>query len=244
MSTAAMAAADPELASRVAQIAWPAAQLELDARGFAGIGLLLSRQECRELEALYSEPLFRSTVVMQQHGYGRGEYRYFADPLPPLVEGLRRELYPHLVPIANDWEQRLKTGRHFPASLGELRAQCRELGQQRPTPLLLRYGPDDYNCLHQDLYGELVFPLQLCVLLSEPGTEFEGGEFLMTEQRPRMQSRGEVVPLQQGGAVVFATRHRPVQGTRSSYRTNLKHGVSRIRSGKRLTLGIIFHDAT
>jgi len=244
MSAVAVAAAQPELASRVAQIAWREAQLELDARGFAGLGLLLSRRECTALEALYAEPLFRSTVIMQRHGFGSGEYKYFADPLPPLVQGLRQEIYPHLVPIANDWEQRLKTGRQFPDTLGELREQCRALGQQQPTPLLLRYGPDDYNCLHQDLYGELVFPLQLCVLLSEPGADFEGGEFLMNEQRPRMQSRGEVVPLVQGGAVVFATRHRPVQGVRGTYRTNLKHGVSRIRSGKRFTLGIIFHDAT
>jgi hypothetical protein len=239
-----LASEPPKPAGRAASIDWEDAARELDARGFFCARRLLSDGECDELAACYAdERLFRSTVVMSRHGFGRGEYRYFADPLPPLVAELRSELYPHLVPIANAWEQRLETGRVHPGTLRELREECRAGGQLRPTPLLLRYGPDDYNCLHQDLYGAVVFPLQVCVLLSAPGRDFEGGEFLINEQRPRMQSRCEVVPLDKGEAAIFATRYRRAQGTRGTYRLNLKHGVSRIRRGGRSTLGIIFHDA-
>ncbi len=181
---------------------------------------------------------------MSRHGFGRGEYRYFAYPLPAVIEGLRTALYPQLLPTAQRWSGQLAEDRHFPPQLAGFLADCHALGQRRPTPLLLRYGPGDYNCLHQDVYGERVFPLQVAILLSEPGTDFSGGEFVITEQRPRMQSRVSVVPLERGDGVVFAVRHRPVQGTRGTYRVNLRHGVSEIRSGARLTLGIIFHDAT
>ena len=190
------------------------------------------------------DPLFRSRVVMQRHGYGRGEYRYFSYPLPGIVAGLRTACYPRLAPIANRWNETMKIDVRFPAEHGEFIQRCHAAGQLRPTPLLLQYGADDYNCLHQDLYGEHVFPLQVAILLSEPGRDFAGGEFVLTEQRPRMQSRPQVVPLRQGDAVVFAVHHRPVQGTRGFYRVNMRHGVSRIRSGHRHTLGIIFHDAT
>jgi hypothetical protein len=181
---------------------------------------------------------------MSRHGFGQGEYRYFTYPLPPLVAQLRSSLYPHLAPIANEWSQRLAEDRRYPASLEAFLRSCHAAGQVKPTPLLLQYGPQDYNCLHQDLYGEWVFPLQLTVLLSQPGRDFTGGEFVLTEQRPRMQSRAEVVPLGQGDAVVFAVHHRPVRGTRGDYRVNLRHGVSRVRSGRRHTLGVIFHDAS
>ena len=188
--------------------------------------------------------MFRSRVVMARHGFGRGEYQYFALPLPETVAQLRAASYPQLVPIANAWAERLQQAREWPATLAALHEQCRALGQVRPTPLLLKYGPDDYNCMHQDLYGELVFPLQLAVLLSEPGEDFSGGEFILTEQRPRMQSRAEVVPLRRGTGVVFAVQQRPVSGVRGNYRVNMRHGVSRVRSGERFTLGVIFHDAT
>jgi hypothetical protein len=230
---------------RVMSSSWPAVRDELDARGFARLDSLLFEDECRELTALYGDAeRFRSSVVMAQHGFGRGEYRYFAEPLPEIVARLREELYSELAPIANAWAERLRQEQRFPATLAELRAECRAAGQVRPTPLLLRYGPNDYNCLHQDLYGAVTFPLQLTVLLSEPGKEFEGGEFVLTEQRPRMQSRVEVVPLRRGDAVIFAVRHRPVTGARGDYRVNLRHGVSRVRRGERFALGIIFHDST
>jgi len=226
-------------------IDWPAVGAQLDSRGCAVLPALLSADACRELAGLYDDDArFRSRVIMSRHGFGRGEYKYFSYPLPPLVAQLRASLYPHLAPIANEWSHRLGGDRRYPESLEAFLQGCHAAGQVKPTPLLLRYGPQDYNCLHQDLYGEWVFPLQLTVLLSQPGRDFTGGEFVLTEQRPRMQSRAEVVPLGQGDAVVFAVHHRPVQGTRGDYRVNLRHGVSRVRSGRRHTLGVIFHDAS
>jgi hypothetical protein len=205
---------------------------------------VLSPKECRALASLYErEDLFRSRIVMARHGFGRGEYQYFRYPLPDPVGGLRTAFYARLAPIANRWNGALRVEERYPAEHAEFLARCHQAGQRRPTPLLLRYQEGDYNCLHQDLYGEHVFPLQVAVLLSEPGTDFTGGEFVMTEQRPRMQSRAEVVLLRQGDAVVFTVRDRPIQGTRGIYRVNLRHGVSRIRSGLRHTVGIIFHDA-
>ena len=216
----------------------------LDARGNATIERLLAPGECDSLVALYPiDALFRSRVVMARHGYGRGEYRYFAYPLPARVAELRAALYLRLAPLANRWNEAMGVDIRYPAQHADYLARCHAAGQRRPTPLLLSYGVDDYNCLHQDLYGEHVFPLQVTILLSAPGSDFVGGEFVLTEQRPRMQSRAEVVPLRQGDAVIFAVRHRPVRGTRGNHRVNHRHGVSRIRSGHRHTLGIIFHDA-
>ncbi|MGH9888866.1 MAG: 2OG-Fe(II) oxygenase [bacterium] len=229
---------------RVAAIDWAAVANELDAQGCAPIERLLSPAECHALAALYDDDApFRSRVVMASHGFGRGEYKYFAYPLPALISGLRTRLYPHLAPIANRWSEALGQDVRYPDDHASFVARCHAAGQLRPTPLLLQYGEGDYNCLHQDLYGEQVFPLQVAVLLSQPGRDFGGGEFVLTEQRPRMQSRVEVVPLQQGDAVVFAVHHRPQQGSRGSYRVNLRHGVSRLRWGQRMTLGLIFHDA-
>jgi hypothetical protein len=223
---------------RVASIDWERLGVELDAQGCATVEHLLSVTECRELSGLYGEERrFRSRIVMARHGFGRGEYQYFAYPLPDTVAALRAAFYPQLAPIANRWSERMDFETRYPASHAEFLDRC------RPTPLLLQYGAGDYNCLHQDLYGEHVFPLQLAVLLSEPGKDFTGGEFVLTEQRPRMQSRPEVVPLRQGDGVIFAVHHRPVQGSRGVYRVNLRHGVSRVRSGHRHTLGVIFHDA-
>jgi uncharacterized protein len=233
------AVADP-----LAAIDWREIEASLDGRGYAVTPPLLSAAECSELAALYpKDDPFRSRVVMQRHAFGRGEYKYFRYPLPSAVEGLRRAIYPQLAPIANRWRGRLREEGRFPPSLGGYLAQCHAAGQERPTPLLLKYEADDYNCLHQDLYGDLVFPLQLTVLLSAPEDDFTGGEFLLVEQRPRAQSKGEVVPLKQGEAVIFAVHHRPVEGTRGAYRVTMRHGVSRLRSGQRYTLGIIFHDA-
>lgn len=216
----------------------------LNERGCALLPHLLSADECRALAALYAAPEgFRSRVVMERHGYGRGEYRYFAYPLPPSVAELRERFYAQLQPIANRWHAAMGLETRFPPSHAEFLQRCHAAGQTRPTPLLLQYGEGDYNCLHQDLYGEHVFPLQMAALLSEPGRDFEGGEFVLTEQRPRMQSRPEVVPLRQGDAVVFAVNQRPVTGTRGSYRVAMRHGVSRLRAGQRHTLGLIFHDA-
>jgi uncharacterized protein len=223
---------------------WSRVGAELDAAGAAVLPGLLHAQQCRALAQLYTDAaLFRSRIVMSRHGFGRGEYQYFRYPLPPLVAKLRTALYPYLAPIANRWNERMRDKVRYPSSHMEFIDRCHAAGQVRPTPLLLRYGAGDYNCLHQDLYGEHVFPLQITLLLSCPGKDFEGGEFVLTEQRPRMQSRAEVVPLRQGDAVVFAVHHRPVQGTRGVYRVNLRHGVSRVRRGQRSTLGIIFHDA-
>ena len=223
---------------------WTEIEATLDREGWAVLPGLLSPQSCAELAAAYdAPPAFRSTVTMARHGFGRGEYRYFAYPLPPLVSALRTALYPHLAGIANRWHARMGLERRFPDAHAEFLAQCHAGGQARPTPLLLRYGPGDYNCLHQDLYGEHVFPLQVAVLLSAPGNDFDGGELVLTEQRPRMQSRAAVVPLTQGDAVVFAVNQRPVRGSRGDYRVTMRHGVSTIRRGQRHTLGIIFHDA-
>ena len=219
-------------------------ETDLDGQGCALIEKLLSPEECRAFAALYPEErLFRSTVHMARHGFGKGEYRYFRYPLPDRLAELRATLYRRLAPIANRWNERMEIARRYPAEHADYLAECHAAGQLRPTPLLLRYGPGDYNCLHQDLYGDLVFPLQVAILLSEPGLDFEGGEFVLTEQRPRMQSRAEVVPLRSGDAVVFAVNQRPIAGSRGSYRVTMRHGVSRIRSGQRQTMGIIFHDA-
>ncbi|OOG52427.1 proline hydroxylase [Rhodanobacter sp. B05] len=224
---------------------WGRVAEDLDAHGYAMLEALLSPLECTALASQYEDDgRFRGRVVMGRHGFGRGEYRYFSYPLPELVVALRTAVYSRLVPIANRWNASMGMAVHYPATHADFIERCHAAGQQRPTPLLLQYGADDYNCLHQDLYGEHVFPLQMAVLLSEPGRDFHGGEFVLTEQRPRMQSRAEVVPLRQGDAVLFAVHQRPVQGTRGNYRVNLRHGVSRVRGGHRHTLGIIFHDAT
>lgn len=236
---------EPEpLRGRIGRLDWSGIGAALDARGYATTGPLLTPDECAALATLYGhDDGFRSRVIMQRHAFGSGEYKYFAYPLPDIVERLRHALYPHLAPTANRWRAALKEEGSLPDTLAAYLRRCHAAGQKRPTPLLLKYEPGDYNCLHQDLYGPLVFPLQLTMLLSAPGRDFDGGEFLLVEQRPRAQSKGEVVPLAQGEAVIFAVHHRPVQGTRGVYRVNLRHGVSRVRSGRRFTLGIIFHDA-
>ena len=232
-------------AARAGAIDWAATTEGLNAEGAAILPALLSTEECQALAGLYPDTAhFRSRVVMARHGFGQGEYQYFSYPLPPLVAGLRAALYPHLRPLANHWNQVMGVDVQYPAAHADFIARCHAAGQVRPTPLLLQYQAGDYNCLHQDLYGEHVFPLQVAILLSEPGRDFTGGEFVLTEQRPRMQSRAEVVPLRQGDAVVFAVHHRPVNGTRGPYRVNMRHGVSRLLSGVRHTAGIIFHDAT
>ena len=233
-----------DIAARVDAIDWAQAESELDTQGCAVLKSLLSPDECRALAALYPDDAhFRSRIVMGRHGFGRGEYKYFSYPLPDLIEGLRPALYARLQGIANRWNEAMGIDIRYPEGHDAFLKRCHAAGQARPTPLLLQYEAGDYNCLHQDLYGEHVFPLQLAILLSEPGRDFTGGEFVLTEQRPRMQSRAEVVPLMQGDAVAFAVHHRPVKGTRGAYRVNLRHGVSRVRSGHRHTLGVIFHDA-
>jgi len=240
---------DPAFASATAETAlgridWAVVEGELDRNGAAIVESLLDEADCRAVAALYDTAgHFRSKVVMSRHGFGRGEYQYFAYPLPPRIERLRTAIYPHLAGVANRWNQDLGMPVRFPPSHADYLGRCHAAGQTRPTPLLLRYGSGDYNCLHQDVYGEHVFPLQVAILLSQPGTDFTGGEFVLTEQRPRMQSRAEVVPLRQGDAVIFAVHHRPMRGSKGIYRVNLRHGVSRLRSGRRHTLGLIFHDA-
>jgi hypothetical protein len=233
-----------DIAARVDAIDWIKASHDLDAQGCAVLNGLLSPDECRALAAFYpDDALFRSRVVMGRHGFGRGEYKYFAYPLPELIARLRPALYTRLRDLANRWNEAMGIDIRYPPNHEEFLRRCHAAGQNRPTPLLLQYGPGDYNCLHQDLYGEHVFPLQVAILLSEPGRDFTGGEFVLTEQRPRMQSRAEVVPLAQGDAVAFAVHIRPTRGTRGFYRVNMRHGVSQIRSGHRHTLGVIFHDA-
>ena len=232
------------LARRTAAFDWPKIEASLDRQGYATLPGLLARPECEGLASLYRDDAhFRSRVVMERHAFGLGEYKYLRYPLPPLVEALRRACYPRLVPVANRWRGLLRDTGRFPANLDAYLRACHAAGQTKPTPLILKYESGGYNCLHQDLYGELVFPLQMTVLLSVPGTDFTGGEFLLVEQRPRAQSKGEVVPLGQGDAVVFAVNYRPAQGKRGAYRVKLRHGVSRVLSGKRYTLGVIFHDA-
>jgi uncharacterized protein len=229
---------------RVASLDWPRIEDELNSFGCATTAGLLDPQECDRLAQLYTQDdIFRSRVVMERHGFGRGEYKYFAYPLPDIVGALRGALYPHLVAVANRWNEALHIDVRYPSSHRDFIKRCHDAGQTRPTPLLLQYDAGDYNCLHQDLYGEHVFPIQAAILLSESGKDFTGGEFVMTEQRPRMQSRAEVVPLNKGDAVLFTVNSRPVQGTRGIYRVNLRHGVSRLRSGHRHTVGVIFHDA-
>jgi hypothetical protein len=223
---------------------WDRIGVELDTDGSSVVPAVLSREQCDDVAALYEdEAIFRSRVLMARHGYGKGEYKYFNYPLPEIVGRLRTAAWPKLAPIANRWNEAMRVDVRYPETHAEFIERCHDAGQSRPTPLVLNYGRGDYNCLHQDLYGEHVFPLQLAVLLSQPGEDFTGGEFVLTEQRPRMQSRPQVVPLGKGDAVIFAVHRRPVQGTRGYYRVNMRHGVSRILTGKRRTLGIIFHDA-
>ena len=240
----AAASAAAAVADRVAALDWAAMAADLDGHGCALTGPLLDAQECAALAAAYpSDDLFRSRVIMARHGFGRGEYKYFAYPLPETIAALRTALYPPLAEIANRWNEAMGIAVRYPREHAAFLTRCHKAGQGKPTPLLLQYGPGDYNCLHQDLYGEHVFPLQATLLLSQPSKDFAGGEFVLTEQRPRMQSRAEVVPLGQGEAVIFPVHHRPVAGTRGTYRVNMRHGVSRLHSGRRHTLGIIFHDA-
>jgi hypothetical protein len=228
----------------ISSLDWNGIAAELDANGSAVTPQLLDEAACARLRSLYDDDaLFRSRVVMARHGFGRGEYKYFSYPLPDVVSALRTALYPHLAVVANRWAERLRRPARYPGEHAAFVAECRAAGQARPTPLLLKYGPGDYNCLHQDLYGEQVFPLQAAFLLSRPGKDFTGGEFVLTEQRPRMQSRVQVASLEQGQAVIFAVNERPVQGTKGFYRSKMRHGVSRVRSGERFTMGIIFHDA-
>jgi hypothetical protein len=242
--TSVLARPDESIKSRVAGAAWDRIEGDLDAQGFAVIQGFLGAPDCRSLSALYpDDSRFRSRVVMARHGFGRGEYKYFAYPLPDLIVALRGLTYPHLSRVANKWNAEMGIETSYPAEHDDFLKRCHEAGQVRPTPLLLQYGPGDFNCLHQDLYGEHAFPLQMAILLSEPGQDFTGGEFVLTEQRPRMQSKAAVVPLRQGDAVIFAVHHRPVRGTRGFYRVNLRHGVSEVRSGRRHTVGVIFHDA-
>ena len=240
----ASASAAGSLATKIAALDWERLTADLDAHGCATTGPLLTSQQCAALAESYgADDHFRSRVIMARHGFGRGEYKYFAYPLPELVATLRAALYPPLADVANRWNEAMGISVRYPSDHTSYLARCHRAGQSKPTPLLLRYGAGDYNCLHQDLYGEHVFPLQATFLLSRPGEDFTGGEFALTEQRPRMQSRAEIVTLQQGEAVIFPVHHRPVQGTRGTYRVNMRHGVSRLRSGHRHTLGIIFHDA-
>jgi len=230
--------------ARVDAVDWVKLHADLDAEGWAVVPRLMTGAEANSIAGLYhQDQCFRSQVIMARHGFGRGEYKYFRYPLPPLIEALRTATYPHLVPIANRWHERTRNEVRFPQHHAAFLDRCHRAGQIRPTPLLLQYAPDDYNCLHRDLYGEHVFPMQIAILLDQPGEDFEGGEFVMTEQRPRMQTRAMVLPLEKGDAAVFAVNSRPMRGVRGDYQVKLNHGVSKLHSGKRHTLGIIFHDA-
>ena len=233
------------ITKRIGAVDWAAVATALNSQGWAVIPKLLAGAECDEIAGMYAggDEAFRSRIIMGRHGFGQGEYRYFAYPLPFLIQDLRTAIYPQLAPIANHWNERMGIDVRFPKTHAEFLERCHAAGQRRPTPLLLQYGPGDYNCLHQDLYGEHVFPLQVTALLSKPGEDFQGGEFVLTEQRPRMQSRAAVVPLSKGDVVAFAVNSRPHKGTRGDYRVALRHGVSQLREGRRHTLGIIFHDA-
>ena len=245
LSTISRVSAVTSAEARVAAYDWRVLAGELDNYGCAILPKLLSPEECRAIAGLYpDESHFRSHIHMARHGFGKGEYRYFKYPLPGLIGALRTALYPRLAGVANEWNARMGISERYPGDHASFLKQCHEAGQTRPTPLLLQYVPGDFNCLHQDLYGNLAFPIQVAILLSQPGEDFTGGEFVLTEQRPRMQSRAEVVPLRQGDGVAFAVHNRPVQGSKGNYRVNLRHGVSRVRSGMRHTVGIIFHDAT
>ena len=228
----------------MSNVAWEPVLAELDRSGSAVIERLLDPDTCDQVAGWYGEARrFRSRITMARHGFGRGEYQYFDYPLPEQVREVRNMLFPPLAEVANRWNEAMGIDVHYPDNLADFLKRCHEAGQTRATPLLLQYGPGDFNCLHQDIYGEHLFPLQVACLLSRPGDDFSGGEFVLTEQRPRMQSRAEVVPLRQGDAAVFPVRHRPVQGGRGTYRVTMRHGVSRVRAGQRHTLGIIFHDA-
>jgi hypothetical protein len=232
------------VARRIAGLDWPALEAALDEHGYANTPAILSAGECGALAALYADDRrFRSRIDMARYRFGVGEYKYFAEPLPPVVAALRSEVYRRLAPIANRWMEALRLPERYPDELAAYRACCAAAGQRRPTPLLLRYTAGGYNCLHQDLYGALAFPFQLTCVLSERGRDFEGGEILLVEQRPRAQSRGEAIALGRGEAVIFPNRHRPVAGTRGTYRATVRHGVSRLRAGERMSLGVIFHDA-
>jgi uncharacterized protein len=232
------------VSARAEALDWPRIEAELDAFGVGLTGQILQEGECAALATLYADAgRFRSRIVMARHGFGKGEYQYFAHPLPNIIASLRAAVYKKLAPIANRWNGMLGIGQRYPAKLEEFLALCHANSQSRPTPLLLKYGVGDYNCLHQDLYGDLFFPFQMVILLSEPSRDFTGGEFTLVEQRPRMQSRPEVVPLRQGEAAIFPVQHRPMQGARGPYRVTMRHGVSRLRSGARYTAGVIFHDA-
>ncbi|MBV8192195.1 MAG: 2OG-Fe(II) oxygenase [Alphaproteobacteria bacterium] len=233
------------LQARVGAVDWPRVHADLDVQGWAIAAKLLTDSEADSIAGLYhQEQGFRSQVIMGRHGFGRGEYKYFSYPLPSLIQALRTAAYPHLAPIANRWHERMGNAVRFPADHAAFLERCHRAGQTRPTPLLLEYGPDDYNCLHRDLYGEHVFPMQIAILLNRPGEDFEGGEFVMTEQRPRMQTRAMVLPLGKGDAAIFAVNSRPMKGVRGDYQVKLNHGVSKLYSGRRHTLGVIFHDAT
>jgi uncharacterized protein len=232
------------LRQRIDGLAWSQIGADLDARGFSAVGKVLTAVECDRLAKLYAnDSAFRSHIIMARHGFGRGEYKYFNYPLPESVGEIREAVYPHIAPIANRWAELMNVPQRFPDDLAGMLKRCHDAGQIRPTPLLLKYEAEDYNCLHQDLYGDHVFPMQLVLCLSEPGIDFEGGEFVVVEQRPRMQSKAEIVPLRKGEGAIFAVSHRPHKGSKGYYRVNLKHGVSRVRSGHRQTCGIIFHDA-
>jgi hypothetical protein len=234
----------PEIAGRIAQLDWPEIQQSLEADGFATLAPILSPQECAELTAMYEvRERFRSRIEMARFRFGLGEYKYFAMPLPPIVAELRASLYPRVVPVANDWMKAMRMGVSFPETLDDFVERCHRSGQTKPTPLLLRYEAGGYNCMHQDLYGEIAFPLQFTFMLSRYNADYTGGEFLLLEQRPRAQSRCDAIALEQGAAIVFATRYRPVKGARGYYRVNVRHGISRVRNGRRFALGIIFHDA-